>query len=456
VGVFAAHARAQATGFANVNGTNLYYETAGNGPNVVFIHCGLADSRVWNDQFKEFAKHFRVVRYDLRGFGRSDFPSTAFSHVDDLYALLQLLNIKKTSLIGLSLGGSVAADFTIGHPEIVDKLVLTSSGLRGDPLARNPSSTAVYKAAEEKGMDSAIALWGRHPFFAAGMKKQAFRDRMRQMLTDNYRYWGPTPKPIQVIWPQDPTINKLDVIGVPTLIVTGGEDAENIRQIGDKLRSLIAGSKGVVIPKAGHHLNMERPREYNKAVIDFLSVPRAAKEEFYGVYEAVLNQMFSGKQVTFDTRSKIDRLLIRNEINTTYAAFGNEENWKQVRYRLPHLSDETIRNYEAVVKVPSKLRQSFDLDLRYALFSDDEYGSIFDAGDDLDRIADNWSKFYTRYPASGGYVQLSNVGFDNTRRQALVYFIHRCGFLCGTGHYILLSKQGDVWSVDQIAMMWTS
>lgn len=262
------------TGMAEVNGTRLYYETAGKGKTVVFIHGGLADSRMWDDQFKKFAKSFRVVRYDLRGFNRSDFPKDAFSHVDDLYALLKFLKIEKASLVGSSLGGMIAADFALEHPEMVEKLVFSASGLRGDKSPRNEKSIAVYKAAEEKGMKTAIELWHEHPFFVAGKTDAEFRRRTEQMLADNYKYWGPTPQPIPLRWSKQMTIDRLSEIKAPSLVIVGDRDVPAILNIADTLATKIGGAKKEVIPNVSHHLNMEKPGEYNRIVLDFLKVKK--------------------------------------------------------------------------------------------------------------------------------------------------------------------------------------
>src|ERR1044072_1175155 len=120
------------TGVAEVNGTKLYYEMAGRGRAVVLVHGGLVDSRQWDDQMKEFAKHHRVVRYDLRGFGRSGAAPEPFSHIEDLRALMDFLKIERATVVVLSLGGIIAADFALDPPERVDRLVLVGPGLRGD------------------------------------------------------------------------------------------------------------------------------------------------------------------------------------------------------------------------------------------------------------------------------------------------------------------------------------
>ncbi|HEV7645690.1 MAG TPA: alpha/beta hydrolase [Pyrinomonadaceae bacterium] len=268
-----AYSQNKTSGYADIGGAKLYFEMAGKGKTVVLIHGGLADSRLWDDQFAEFAKHYRVVRYDLRGFGKSDFPTKDFSHTGDLYSLLKYLGIAKTSLVGLSLGGAIAADFTVAHPEMVEKLVLTSSGLRGDKSPRNEQSIAVYKMAETEGRDKAVAMWADHPFFASGKNDREYARRTREMLTDNYKYWGPTPEPIPLVWDKYLTIDRLAEIKIPVLIVAGDKDAQQIVSIAETLRAGIKNAEKVIIPGVSHHLNMEKPREYNKLVLAFLKKP---------------------------------------------------------------------------------------------------------------------------------------------------------------------------------------
>lgn len=269
--------KSAASGMAQIKGGRLYYETAGTGKEktVVFIHGGLADSRMWDDQFKKFSRHFRVVRYDLRGFHRSDFPKEAFSHVDDLYALLKFLKIEKASFVGSSLGGMIAAAFALEHPETIEKLVFSAAGLRGDKSPRSPLSVAVYKAAEEKGMKTAIEMWMQHPFFSASAKADAeFRRRSEQMLADNYKYWGPTPEPIPLVWSKRMTVDRLSEIKAPSLVIIGDRDLPVLLAIADTLATKISGAKKQVIADASHHPNMEKPREYNRIVLDFLKDKR--------------------------------------------------------------------------------------------------------------------------------------------------------------------------------------
>ncbi|TMF47254.1 MAG: alpha/beta fold hydrolase [Chloroflexi bacterium] len=99
------------TGYIETNGTKLYYEVMGEGHPLVLVHGGYMDRRMWDDQFAEFAQYYRVVRYDVRGFGRSELPQVPYADRQDLQALLTSLGIEKTYLLGLSLGGMIAIDY---------------------------------------------------------------------------------------------------------------------------------------------------------------------------------------------------------------------------------------------------------------------------------------------------------------------------------------------------------
>src|SRR5579884_1506183 len=120
-------------GFAEVNRTRLYYEVAGSGHPLVLIHGGLMDNTMWDEQFAAFAQCYRTIRYDIRALGQSDLPtgSEPYSMYEDLHALLKFLGVEKTYMLGLSMGGSIAIDFTLAHPEMVDALVLVGPGLNG-------------------------------------------------------------------------------------------------------------------------------------------------------------------------------------------------------------------------------------------------------------------------------------------------------------------------------------
>src|SRR4029077_5191472 len=112
-------------GEADVNGTRLHYEIAGTGSPLVLVSGGgTLDRRQWDDQFDVLATRFRVVRYDIRGIGRSARPTAEFSHHEDLRALLAFLNIERAVVCGVSFGAAIAVDFALDHPNLISGIVV--------------------------------------------------------------------------------------------------------------------------------------------------------------------------------------------------------------------------------------------------------------------------------------------------------------------------------------------
>ncbi len=146
-------------GTAELNATTFHYEMAGIGPPVVLIHAGIADSRMWEGQFAPLSRWFRVIRYDMRGFGLTPPAEGAFSHMDDLAALLRHLGIERVSLIGCSMGSKTALDFALAHPAQVDRLVLTSPAVGGLPYDGPPPPQA-----EELDAADAAAMTAQRAF----------------------------------------------------------------------------------------------------------------------------------------------------------------------------------------------------------------------------------------------------------------------------------------------------
>jgi 3-oxoadipate enol-lactonase len=174
-----------------VNDTHLYYEEAGVGPAVVLIHGFTLDTRMWDDQFLPLAQGFRVIRYDLRGFGRSALPTDApYSHVEDLRALLDALGLQQAHLVGLSKGGGVALDFALTYPQRTTALVLIDSILGGhawsaEGLARD---ALVWQEAARDGIPAAKASWLAHPLFAPALRQPVVAARLHQIIAD-YTGW---------------------------------------------------------------------------------------------------------------------------------------------------------------------------------------------------------------------------------------------------------------------------
>lgn len=255
-------------GYAEVNGTKLYYELMGQGYAVVLVHGGLVDRRLWDDQMMTFAKRYRVVRYDLRGFGKSASATQPFSHIEDLSALLDFLKIQRATIVGLSLGGIIAADFTLEHPERVERLVLVAPGLRGDPQPPDREAIEAYQAASQ-GAEAFVNASIKTSLYAAVRPNTTEYARLREMMLENFKAL-PTFVPGFLKYPRQATIERLKDIHVPTLVVIGSEDSQTLKNIADRLATNIPGASKVVVPGSSHHPPVENPKEFNRIVVNFL------------------------------------------------------------------------------------------------------------------------------------------------------------------------------------------
>lgn len=272
--------RQSARGFAEVNGAKLYYEVTGAGHPLVLLHEGIANSRMYDDQFNAFAQHYRVVRFDLRGFGQSDLPpgDEPVALHEDLYGLLALLRIKKTYVLGMSMGGAIALDFTLAHPVMVDALILVAPGVSGYGMT---SFEAEYKAIDEeieeavqrgdyeRASELETRIWVDGPQRTPQQVDPGVRQRVYEMNLHNYRNMGAAeiPPPQEL---EPPAIARLGEVAVPTCLIIGDKDVREMLSIIEKLEQGIAGARKVVMHDVAHVLNMEQPEEFNRIVLDFL------------------------------------------------------------------------------------------------------------------------------------------------------------------------------------------
>lgn len=261
------------TGFAEVNGARLSYEVSGEGRPLVLIHAGIADSRMWDAQFTTFAQQYRVIRYDMRGFGRSAMPPGPFAHHEDLHGLLSFLGIESAYLVGVSLGGRVAIDLALTHPELVAALIPAASALDGHRWSDEARRRWAEIGAAVEGGDVARAvelelrMWVNGPTRTPEQVDAAVRERVRTMnaaifarAADDSGEQGLEP----------PAIDRLGEIRAPTLAIAGDRDMPDILAIADRLAAGIAGARKVVMPGVAHLLTMEQPVAFNRIVLDFL------------------------------------------------------------------------------------------------------------------------------------------------------------------------------------------
>lgn len=263
-----------------ISGVRIAYEMEGHGPTLIFLNGGLLDRNMWDDQFAFFAKRYRAIRYDMRSSGESETVPTTdpFTHHEDLLRFVKAVKIDRFSLIGLS-NYAIALDFTIAYPELVDKLVLVSPGLRGytflDPWIGN-SFAAMMKALGKQDLSAAVevflTMWCDGPYRKPAEVSCVVRERIREMVTRSFRLSRLAPN-AQGLEPA--AIGRLAEVYAPTLIVLGEKDAPDIQSIGRLINKGVAGSQLVTISDAGHCVPMEKPVEFNLAVEAFLTNPQS-------------------------------------------------------------------------------------------------------------------------------------------------------------------------------------
>jgi pimeloyl-ACP methyl ester carboxylesterase len=258
-------------GFARVSNAKIYYEIVGEGEPLILIHGGNMDRRMWDEQFAAFAKTYKVIRYDVRGFGKSDIQVKAFAHYQDLHNLMKFVGIKKANIMGLSLGGGIAADFAITHPEMVQNLILVCPGINGFTISSDGGaySIATIEAARDEGYAKATEMWLRSPYMIPAMEHPELRGKLRQLSLDNAHNWL-----ANFVWSRDlkpSTRERLSAIKARTLLIVGDRDVPNMLKLVDEAAAKIPGARKVVINGVGHLPNMERPAEFNKLLLDFLA-----------------------------------------------------------------------------------------------------------------------------------------------------------------------------------------
>jgi pimeloyl-ACP methyl ester carboxylesterase len=239
------------------------------------------NSTMWDDQFETFAQHYRVIRYDLRGFGQSDLPGTEpFSMRGDLRALLEFLGVKKANVLGISMAGSIAIDFTLDYPDMVSALILVAPGVNGfdydaveteDEKAMFQEIEAAFKNGDiERAVELETRAWVDGPKRTPEQVDTVVRQRVYDMDLRNSR------RTEDIEWPdtqqlKPPASERLSEIRVPTLLIIGDDDVREQITVTDMLATKIPGAHKAVMHGVAHVPNMERPAEFNQIVLDFLN-----------------------------------------------------------------------------------------------------------------------------------------------------------------------------------------
>jgi len=249
---------------------DLFYETAGSGEPVIFIPGFATNLHLWDHQVEPVSRHFRCVRFDLRGQGRSSAPAEGYATADfakDLQDLMEHLNLARSHLVAASMGGAIAVHLALEHPELVRSLTLAGAvvdGFTDWPDDFTARLRHARKLAKTEGVDSALTDWKTHPFFLRTRDAGGF---FKSVLQYSGAGWL-TP----VRAPNAPTTDfaRLVEIEKPTLVVVGDSDVDPCQELAKELAARVRNARRVVIPSAGHLPCWDQPDAFNRALLEFL------------------------------------------------------------------------------------------------------------------------------------------------------------------------------------------
>jgi pimeloyl-ACP methyl ester carboxylesterase len=257
--------------------SGIAYEVGGSGPPIVLVHAGVADRRMWDPQWTAFQTGHRVVRYDARGYGESLPPLGAWSQHGDLLGLLDELGLARVHLVGASMGAGIAVEAALARPEAVASLVLAAPGgaLIGPPSDDLHAVWRAEIAALDGGdLDAAVEVnlraWVDGPNRPPEHIDPAIRAFVATMQRDAFELpeWDSDDAPeTELSPPADARLAELDCW---TLVVVGEADQPAIIDAAHRLAARVPAARLISWPDVAHMVNLERPAEFERAVLDFV------------------------------------------------------------------------------------------------------------------------------------------------------------------------------------------
>jgi len=231
---------------------------------------------MWEPQWDSYQRSHRVVRYDLRGFGRSPIESGTFSHASDLVDLIEQQDLGKTAIVGVSMGGRVALEVAIARPELVEALVLVGAGFPGHVWSAemNAADEAEMAALTGGDLDAAVEVtlrtWVDGPRRSPDDVDPEVRARVAEMQKRAYELQIPVWETVE----EEPLVGdlaeRIGEVGAPTLVLVGEEDVPDMHEIADRLERELPNARRASIADTAHVPSLERPREFDQLVLPFL------------------------------------------------------------------------------------------------------------------------------------------------------------------------------------------
>lgn len=257
------------------DGAIIRGEAAGFGLPVVLLHAGVADRRMWAEQLQALADEgYHVIAYDRRGYGETETPDVPFNHLVDLEAVLDRLSIHAAILVGSSLGGGLAIDFALEHPERTIGLVLVGTAITGAEPAEIPEEAADLEDALDYAMERGnfdtvnrieAHLWLDGPLSQSGRVEGEPRDLFLRMNSVHLHHPELTEEEVP-----DDAVDHVGAITAPTLLVVGELDMPDIVARHEDLSEELENAFAIVLEDTAHLPSLERPDLFNPILLEFL------------------------------------------------------------------------------------------------------------------------------------------------------------------------------------------
>jgi 3-oxoadipate enol-lactonase len=263
VSILPATAQSDDGAFVNVEGGRVWYQTCGSGPKaMVLIHDGTLHSATWDDVWPIFCKDFHVVRYDRRGYGRSPVATAPYSRTDDVAAVMHAAGMARAVMVGSSAGGGIAVDFTLAHPDMVERLVLVGPAISGLRYSEyfDQHILIMGQIFRQGDIEGALRAGGAFaPGHDAAVSRAAalLKANLQNVTHGDRARLAPTAKPL------------LSSIQAPTLVLIGDHDVpDNLGQAA-VAEALIPHAYRVVVPDSGHLMFLEHPDLFAQLIEQF-------------------------------------------------------------------------------------------------------------------------------------------------------------------------------------------
>ncbi|MPZ42187.1 MAG: alpha/beta fold hydrolase [Betaproteobacteria bacterium] len=267
--------------YVRVDGVRLYYEEAGTGTPVVFVHEFAGDLRSWEPQLRFFARRYRCIVFNARGYPPSDVPASASKysqaiHVDDIVGVLDALEIRKAHIVGCSMGGYAAIHFALRYARRAFSATAIGAGFGSDPDKRDQflgDTEAQARRFDQLGMPKAVQDYKVGPSRVQYLTRdpRGFAEFAAQFEAHSARGSAHTLRGVQA---KRPTVYELEkglrTCKLPLLVVSGDED-DNCLEPGIFIKRVCMSANLLVVPATGHAVNLEEPDFFNRALLDFLT-----------------------------------------------------------------------------------------------------------------------------------------------------------------------------------------